>query len=122
MDVFQSKFINAGIFFLFIISSGFWLSRTGKPYSVLIQTIHKLIGVAMGVYLIRMVYLTHMVSPITPVGIIVIVVTVLLFIGLVVTGGLLASEKSLPIIVTAIHKVLPYLTILSTVATLYLLV
>jgi heme A synthase len=106
---------------LFIILSGFWLSRTGKPYSVLIQTIHKLVGVAMGVYLIRMVYLTHQTSPLNPVGTLVSVVTVLLFLGLVATGGILATEKSMPIVVTAIHKVLPYLTALSTGAVLFLI-
>ncbi|MBC8507127.1 MAG: hypothetical protein H8D34_19860 [Chloroflexi bacterium] len=88
---------------------------------MLIQAIHKLIGVAMGVYLVRMVFLTHNASPLTPVEIIAVVATVLLFIGLVATGGFLSSEKPMPIFVTAIHKVLPYLTVISTGALVYLL-
>ncbi len=121
MDTLSTRLLATGLFFLFIILSGFWLSRRGKPYSVLIQTIHKLIGVAMGVYLIRMVYLTHKAYPLSPSGLVAVVVTILLFIGLVATGGLLASEKPLPIIVTAIHKVLPYLTVLSTSAAILII-
>jgi hypothetical protein len=46
MSTNQLRVVSAGLFFLFIFLSGFWLSRTGKPYSGIILTIHKLIGLA----------------------------------------------------------------------------
>ncbi len=79
MNLIGSKLIGTGLFFLFIFISGFWLSRTGKPYSVLIQTIHKLVGVALGMYLIRTVYQVHEVAPLSPVGITAVVITTLFF-------------------------------------------
>ena len=42
----NTKFIIAGLFFVFILLSGVWLSRTGRPLNVLILTIHKLISLA----------------------------------------------------------------------------
>jgi hypothetical protein len=42
------------------------------------------------------------------------------FLSLVVTGGLLSSELQTPAVVSRVHQVAPYLTILSTIATLFL--
>ena len=82
--------IITGIFFLFILLSGFWLSRSGKPYNGLIFNIHKLIGLGAGIYLIRTVYLTHQAAPLGPTQWTAIVVTVLLFLFAVAAGGLLS--------------------------------
>jgi hypothetical protein len=126
----QSKVIITGLFFIFIFLFGFWLSRSGKPYNSLIFNLHKLIGLAMGVFLIVTVYRVHKTGPFTPIEILALVVTVLVFIILVVAGGLLsieatgdlknASQSTLSII-SLVHKILPYLAVLSTEGTLYLL-
>ncbi len=42
----QLRVIGAGLFFLFIFLSGIWLSRSGKPYSVVILSIHEFISLA----------------------------------------------------------------------------
>jgi hypothetical protein len=121
MNTMNTKLISAAVFFLLIILSGFWLSRTGKPYSTLILTIHKLIGVGVGIYLISTVYRIYKAGSISPIGLAAIVVTILFFVGLVATGGLLSTEKPMPVFISAIHKLLPYLTVLSSGTTLYLL-
>jgi DMSO reductase anchor subunit len=121
MSLLSAELISAGIFFVFIIIFGFWLRFTGKPYNMLIITVHKLVGVAMGVYLGKMVYETHQVSPLSPVQITSIIVTVLFFVGLVATGSLLSAEKEMPSTVKVLHRVMPYLTIISTGVMLYLL-
>ena len=118
----NTKLIGAAVFCLLIILSGFWLSRTGKPYSTLILTIHKLIGVGAGIYLISSVYRIYKVGSISPIGLTAVVVTILFFVGLVATGGLLSSEKPMPVVVSGIHKFLPYLAVLSTGATIYILI
>ena len=47
----NQKLLFAGLFLLFIILSGIWLSRTGRPLSVLILTLHKLISLGAVIFL-----------------------------------------------------------------------
>jgi hypothetical protein len=118
----NTKYTLAGLCFVLIFLSGFWLSRTGKPYSALIITLHKLIGLATGIFLIRTVLQARQAAPLGATGMIAILVSVVLFAGLVATGGLLSAQKGMPPVVNLIHRILPYLTGLSSAATLYLLV
>ena len=121
MSTTQLRVVGAGLFFLLIFLSGFWLSRSGKPYSAIIFNIHKLIGLAAGVFLVMTVYQIHQVAPLGLVKIVAIVVTVLFFAGTVTAGGLLSIDKPMSASVVILHKITPYLTVLSTAATLYLL-
>ena len=131
MSTTLSKIIGTGLFFIFIFASGFWLSRSGKPYSSLVFNVHKLIGLAAGIFLIVTVVKASHVAALRPVEITALVVTVLLFVGLVAAGGLLSvfdsgglanASQALRAAIKAVHHVLPYLAVLSTAATLYLLV
>lgn len=119
MEKIPIKLVETGIFFLFIFLSGFWLSRSRKPYHTIIFNIHKLIGLATGIFLIITVYRVHQVSPLESISIVTIVVTVLLFIMTVVAGGLLSIAKPMPGAVKTVHHLLPYIITLSTAATLY---
>ena len=130
MSTDQLRVVGTGLFFLFIFLSGFWLSRSGKPYSSIIFNIHKLIGLAAGVFLIMTVYRTHQLAPLSPVEITAIVITVLIFVGTVAAGGLVSADAAVglesinqPIraAISMMHKLLLYLAVLSTAATLYLL-
>ena len=121
MNAINSKMVTTGVFFLFILLTGFWLSRTGKPYSMLIQTVHKLIGVGAGVFLIVTVVRAHKAVPLTLLESGLILLTVLLFVGLVATGSFLLAEREMPTFVSILHKAFPYLTVLSTAGMLYLL-
>ncbi len=56
MDAIQIKFVYTAVFFVWMILSGFWVSRSGKPYNTLIFTIHKFIGLGLGAFLIKTVY------------------------------------------------------------------
>jgi hypothetical protein len=53
---FTARAIVAGVFFLSIPLSGIWLSRRGGPLNVDISTIHKLIGLAGGIFLLVTIY------------------------------------------------------------------
>lgn len=117
----QIKFLSVGLFFLFIFISGFRLGRSGKPYGTVVFTVHKLIGLSMGIYLIMTVYQIYQTTSITPIQIVMIVITVLLFIIIVAAGGIWSIEKPMPATAFFIHKIIPYLTVLSTGGTLYLL-
>lgn len=120
MNLIGLKLISAGAFFLFIFLSGFWVNRMGKPYGMLPIAIHKLIGLALGVYLGWMVYQMHKVIPLSSTQIIAVVVTVLFFAVNVATGSLLSTGKPMPEVISVINKWFPYLTVLSTGFMIYL--
>ena len=123
MYINQVRAVSMGAGFLILILSGFWLSRTGKPYGTLIFTVHKLVAVAAVVLLGITVYRIHRAGILSAIELFVVIVAGLFFLGTIVTGSLLSIpiEKTMPAIVHRLHQVTPYLTVLSTVATLYLL-
>ena len=121
MNFLSSEFLTTGGAFIIIFIFGFWLSRTGKPYSSALLNIHKLIGLGVGIYLIRKVVLINRAASLGTKPIIAIVVSVVFFLGLAVTGGLVSAEITVPGFVKTIHKILPYLAIISTGITLYLI-
>jgi hypothetical protein len=130
MSTALSKAAVTGLFFLFIFLSGYWLSRSGKPYNNFIFNIHKLIGLAAGVFLVVTVYRAQQAAPLVPAQIAALTVTVLVFAGLVAAGGLIgidaagglgSIDPSTRTAISLVHKTFPYLALLSTGATLYLL-
>jgi hypothetical protein len=121
MNITLSKFASAGLFFVFIFLSGYWLNRTKKPYSALLVTVHKLIGLAAGIFLGLAVYRTHLETPLTTVQFVSVVVTVIFFAVNVATGSLLSTNKPMPAAVSLINKWFPYLTVVATGTMLYLL-
>ena len=126
----QSEILFSILFFAFVFLFGYILNRTGKPYNSLIFNFHKLIGLALGVFLIVTVYQAFQRAPFSPIQILSLVITVGIFVILVAAGGLLAIEAGGDLknispawlaVISAIHKVLPYLAVLATAGTLYLL-
>ncbi len=120
MSAVFSKVIITGSFFLFIFLFGFLLSRAGKPYPGLLFNVHKLIALGALVFLAITVYNAHRAAALTPALIAAVVFTGLCFVATIVAGGLLNVDKS-PAFLAVIHRYSPYLTLLTTAATLYLL-
>jgi hypothetical protein len=121
MSTAQVRVAGTGLLLVLIFLSGLWVSGSGKPYSTLPFTIHKLVGLAAGVLLVVIVVQTHKAAPLDLPAIAAIVVTILLFAGTVVAGALMSINEQAPAIVLRLHQVLPFLTLLSTAGTLYLL-
>jgi hypothetical protein len=122
MSTAGSRFVTAGVLFLFIFLSGFWLSRSGKPYNGAASTIHKLIGVGAGLFLAITVYRMNQTATLSALALMATVVTGLFFLSLVVSGGLLmAGERQMPAVVLRVHQIAPYLTVLSTAVSLAVL-
>lgn len=120
MNLLTSSSLTTGGAFLFIFIFGFWLGRTGKPYSTALLNVHKLIGLGLGIFLVRKVVMVNKAAPLTPAQIAAVGCAVITFLGLVVTGGLVSAETNAPKFINTIHKVLPYLAVISTGITLYL--
>jgi hypothetical protein len=121
MGTIQSSAGAAGLFFVFIFLSGIWLSRSGKPLNGIILTAHKLISLAAVVFLAITIYQLNQASSLSAMGLIAGAVTGLFFLGAIVTGGLLSTGKPVPAAILTAHQAAPFLTVLSTAATLYLL-
>ena len=114
------RFIVAGTFFLLIFLSGIWLSRAGRPLNVGISTVHKLISLAAGIFLLVTIRQRNQVIPLNATEWIAILITGLCFLGTVASGGFLSSDKPMPVAVLRVHQTVPVLTLLSTAAILYL--
>jgi len=117
----QSRVVGAGLLFVFIFLSGFWLSSTGKPYNVAASTLHKLLGVGAAVLLVVTMVRTNQATRLGGLTTIAGVVTGLFFLSLIATGGLLMIDRQMPVVVARLHHVAPYLTVLSSAAALFLL-
>ena len=123
MSITASRTIICGLLFLFSLISGFWLSNSGKPLSVAIITIHKLIALATVIVTAGYVYSLFRAMDIRSfVDLVVIAVTGLLFIVLFISGALLSLDKPLPGAILRIHQVAPLLALAFSAMTIYLLV
>jgi hypothetical protein len=121
MNAPQTRFVIAGLFFLFIFLSGFWVSMAGKPYPGLRFNVHKLIGLATGVFLVVTVVQIYRAAPLGARELAAVAGTVLLFVFDVVAGGLVSIEKPMPAALKVVHRVFPYLIAPATAFTLYIL-
>ncbi len=130
MNICFPTIIATGLLFLLIFLSGYWLSKMGKPYGSFPFTIHKLIGLAAGIFLTVTVVRRNQAAPIDSLAVTIISVTVIIFILTVAAGGILSADdngslsslsQSIRTAISLMHKIFPYLVVFSTVATLYLL-
>jgi len=114
---FRSTLFILGLLFALIFAFGFWLKRTGKPYSSLLLTVHKLAGLGTGVYLGALAY---RVAPLEPIGIISAALALLTFLILIVSGGLVSIPRPAPAAASLAHHWLPYLALLASGVATYL--
>jgi hypothetical protein len=116
----QATLLPTVSFFLFIFLSGILVRRSGKPYPVLMFTVHKLVSLATFAFLVVILFQMDQATPLTQDAIIVAIVTAFLFVDTIIAGGLASIAKPISPAIPLLHKVLPCLTVLSTAITLYL--
>ena len=100
---------------------GFWLRRSGKPYSGLVMTVHKLASLAALILFIFAVYRIHRATPLDTSALLAAVLTVVFFVAAIISGGIVSLDRPTPPIVRALHWATPFLTIASVAATFILL-
>jgi hypothetical protein len=123
MNTILSRPVIAGLLLLFTLISGVWLSHSGKPLSMAIITLHKLIALATVIVTGAYVYQLYGAVDIrTFVDQAVIAATGLLFIVLFISGALLSLGKPLPGAILRIHQVAPLLALAFSAMTITLLV
>ena len=123
MDAISSKLIAAGILFLFTLVSGMIVSRSGRPLSIGLVTVHKLIAVGTVVLIgmaVNQLYKTIDGKAFIEMSIM--VIGGVMFLSLIATGALLTREElQLPEVILKIHQVAPLLALACSAITLYLL-
>lgn len=121
MNTITTKLIVAGILFLFTLISGVIVSQSGRPLSVGLVTIHKLIAVATVVLIgmaVNQLYKTGDGKVFIELS--VTVITAVLFLALVTTGALLTRDIQLPEAILKVHQAVPLLALVSSTITVYL--
>lgn len=113
--------IATGALFVLTFALGYLLSRSGKPYNPVVFTVHKLAALAALVVLARQAYLVQRAAPLNPLQWTALLLAAACFIAAIATGGLLSVERPAPAIVGRLHQVVPYLTLLASAASIYLL-
>lgn len=121
MSTIQTQAAGAGGFLLIIFLSGYWLSRSGKPYSGARLNLHKLSALAAVILFVIMLIGMNRVAALSRAELLTSVITGLLVIGLFATGALVSIAKPMPRVVLRLHHVMPYLAVLSTAAVFFLL-
>jgi hypothetical protein len=109
------------LLYLGIFVSGLWLSRLGRPFNMILLTVHKLISLAAIILLGFTVYRVTWEGPLGALDWIVVSITGLFFLGTIATGALLSGDKPMPAVVLTLHRVTPFLTVISTAVALVLL-
>jgi len=124
MEAISTKLIAAGILFLLTLISGAIVSHSGRPLSIGLVTVHKLIavgGMVLAGMAVNQLYKTADGKLLIELS--VIVLSGILFLALIATGALLTREEmQLPEFVLKIHQAAPLLALASSTASIYLLI
>jgi hypothetical protein len=116
-----SKLLWSAGLFLLTLSSGFWLSQSGKPYSSLIFNLHKMIAVVTVGYVLINSIKTFRFGDISTGLLMALILSAFLLLVLVATGGMLILEVELDGLPLKVHQITPLLAVASSLAALYLM-
>ncbi len=121
MNTIQVNMIGTGLFFLLILLSGLWMKKSGKPYSAIKLNIHKFISLgAVAFLIIRINQVFQGTKPESLILFLVVVSGLLVLIALI-SGGLVSVEQKMPAFVLPLHRVTSFLLLCSTAALFYFL-
>ena len=111
----------AAVAFVAVFALGFLLRRSGKPYSGLVLTAHKLISLAVLILFSLTVSRINKATPLASAALASAVFMGVFFVIAIVSGGLVSTDKPAPAIALTLHRVTPFLTIAGAAATFFLL-
>lgn len=115
------KLTGLGLLFLLIIISGIWLTKTGRPYQNIVFNVHKLISLLTVVLGAIMVYNLQKGLEISGLATSLMILAGIMFIILIITGGLLNLDKPFYDTLRIVHRVLSPLSIILTIIVFYIL-
>jgi hypothetical protein len=121
MNSYLFAFPLGGVLFLLILFLGFRLHKIEKPYPGILFNLHKLISLGTAIFLaITINKLTRIQTLDWSVDALLCFTFVSIAV-MILSGGLLSMNKPVPAAVSSIHKVVPYLSLVSCAVVLYML-
>jgi hypothetical protein len=120
MPAWTSRIIGTGVLFVVVFLFGFWLNRSGRPVNTIILAIHKLIALGTLIFIGVTIYQVNQVTPLSTAAIVATVMTGVLFVITIITGGLLSLDQPVTA-VSIVHKIGPFLTVAGVIVIMYLL-
>ena len=118
----QTEILAAGALLIVVFVTGFVLHRATAPYPTALLTAHKLLSLATAVLLGIAVFGAQREAPLPGGTWASLLATALFFFTAVATGGIISTDKPALPVISILHKVAPWFTVLSSVMTVYLLV
>lgn len=108
-----SDFLIPGIGFLLTLVFGFWLSKTGKPYSGILFNIHKLI--ALGTVIVTAIRFYKMFNAFEPQSLFILLITIagLCVVALFASGAFMSIGNVNYQFVKTIHNIAPVLLVIA---------
>ncbi len=107
--------------FLIIILTGLWMNKSGKPYHLLVLTVHKLIATGFLVLAVYTIYRLQQTTPLQFLEFLVCAGMAAVFLSAIVTGGLLSTSRPMPSILSLLHKAFAYACVIITGVVIVLL-
>lgn len=122
MDSLFFYVVVTGILGILTLVTGIWLTQAGKPYHVLLSSIHKIASLFIGVFTAIAIYRWYKIGGLATTQVAVIAITLLFFLLSFISGILQLSlnKETKPVLV--IHRIFPFLTTITLVLTFYLLI
>ena len=109
------KLIISGILFLFLILSGMWLNLMGRPLNTIVFSLHKIIAISTIVLLVLSILNLQKGKVLQQFEIWAIVLSGLFILMAFVSGGLLSFETRVNNFTLMVHKLAPYVALVSLV-------
>ena len=109
MGMTEVRAIGAAAFFLVVLLSGVWLTQRGRPLNGLALTLHKLLGLGAGIFLVVLLVQLGRAAGLGARVIAAAVVTGLAMLGAAATGGVLSGAKTAPALVLRLHQAAAFL-------------
>ena len=112
------RMVGVAVAFLLVFGTGFYLTHFGSPYSVALLTVHKIVATGILVFLGIIAYRA---SALNVSAWLVVSLTILAFVAMIASGGVLSAVESSPTMIASVHKVGSYVTVLLAISAFYLL-
>ena len=117
-----AKLIGIGVLFILVIITGFYITREGKPYNSALFNTHKLIALAGTVLIGILIYKLQQGMELSLFVGTLLTIAGVMFLLLIVSGGLLNLEISFSKILKWIHRIVTGMAIIITTLLFYLLI
>lgn len=110
-----TKTILSTFVLIVMFTTGIFLTNTGKPYTLVLQTLHKLSSIVFLIILILTYTSLFKKSNVLPSSHSFMVLTLLFFSLSFISGALVLSIKEVIVYVIYLHRVLPFLSLIFAV-------